>query len=84
MHCTNLDNHGPPLTSDLITDLSVDPTARSDDDSSSRSDHNRTWSNDDRSRGDKYRACDAARLVHTEDAVDNGARFLRKGNEASN
>ena len=64
---------------------SVDPSAWSDDNSSSRSDHYRTWSNDDRSRGYIDRSSDAARLVHTEDAVDDGARFRRRqSNEASN
>jgi hypothetical protein len=63
---------------------SVNPSAWSDD-NSSRSDNDRTWSNGDRSWSDKDRTCDAARLVHTEDAVDDGARFRRcQGNEASN
>ena len=63
---------------------SVNPSAWSDD-NSARSDNDRTWSNDDSSWGDKDRTCDAARLVHTEDAVDDGARFRRRqGNEASN
>ena len=71
------------IVGDVVHSGSVRTSAS--DDNSPRSDNDRRWSNDDRSWGDKDRTCDAARLVHAEDAVDDRARFRRRqGNEASN